>query len=130
MDKIEKTLKEVNNLNLYTILEISKTDDKEIIKKAYKKLIKKYHPDKNKDSNTVEKFDKIKLAYDLLKHEDLKALYDTLLHTKEEKKIKKKQMNEKRKKFIEDLENREKVGTDKDKSNFYNQETKEKNKYK
>lgn len=108
MDKVEKTLSELKNANLYHVLEIEKTDDHNTIKKAYKKLIKKYHPDKNKEANTVEKFDRIKIAYDLLKNEELKALYDSKLKSKEERKIKKKQMNDKRRKFAEDLESREK----------------------
>ena len=76
MDKLEEALKELKGFDLYEILEIERTDDQDIIKKAYKKLIKKYHPDKNKESNTVEKFDRIKLAYELLKNYELKALYD------------------------------------------------------
>lgn len=129
MDRVEKAIKDVNNIGFYSILEIHKTDDQEAIKKAYKKLIKKYHPDKNKDADTVEKFDKIKIAYELLKNEELKALYDSKLKAKEERKSKQKVMNVKRKKFIEDLENREKASADASSTN-YTDEFKEKNLYK
>ncbi len=136
MDKVEKTIHDLKNANLYSILELEKTDDHNQIKKAYKKLIKKYHPDKNKEANTVEKFDRIKIAYELLKNEELKALYDSKLKTKEERKIKKKQMNDKRRKFAEDLEFREKKNYDENHKNShadnYQNENifKEKNKYK
>lgn len=135
MDKVEKTLSDLKNANLYHILEIEKTDDHNQIKKAYKKLIKKYHPDKNKEANTVEKFDRIKLAYDLLKNEELKALYDSKLKSKEERKIKKKQMNDKRRKFAEDLESREKQNVEKNQANASKEKDnpenyREKNKYK
>lgn len=135
MDKVEKTLSDLKNANLYSILEIDKTDDFNAIKKAYKKLIKKYHPDKNKESNTVEKFDRIKIAYDLLKNEELKALYDSKLKSKEERKIKKKQMNDKRKKFADDLEYRERKNAEKDQKNNSDKKNntdhyKEKKKYK
>ncbi len=139
MDKVEKTLSDLKNANLYHILEIERTDDHNSIKKAYKKLIKKYHPDKNKEANTVEKFDRIKIAYDLLKNEELKALYDSKLKSKEklreERKNKKKQMTDKRRKFADDLESREKKHAEAsysaNQTNIFNpEEFKDKNKYK
>ena len=48
--------------NYYEILGIAKTDDINEIKTAYKKQIKMFHPDKNKDINSVEKFIQIKKA--------------------------------------------------------------------
>jgi len=134
MDRVEKTISDLKNVNLYSILEIHKTDDQNAIKKAYKKLIKKYHPDKNKEENTVEKFDRIKIAYDLLKNEELKALYDSKLKSKEERKANKKLMSEKRRKFAEDLENKEKSNADKSHRDSNNKQEsdyfKEKNLYK
>jgi DnaJ-class molecular chaperone len=47
----------------YNILNISPTSDLETVKKAYKKLAIKYHPDKNPDSDTSEKFKEITNAY-------------------------------------------------------------------
>lgn len=114
MEKLEEALKPLKNLNLYDILEIQRIDDQELIKKSYKKLIKKYHPDKNKEINTVEKFDRIKLAYDILKNPELKALYDSKLKIKEEKIIRKNNLNSKRKKFVDDLEKKEKLFKEKD----------------
>ncbi|KAI9290902.1 heat shock protein DnaJ, partial [Neoconidiobolus thromboides FSU 785] len=55
-------------IDYYTILGVSKEDDEEGIKKAYRKLSLKWHPDKNPDnkSNAEEKFKKISEAYQVL----------------------------------------------------------------
>jgi len=61
----------------YEILGVSKTATKEEIKKAYKTLAKKYHPDLNKESGSEEKFKKISEAYAVLSDEQKKQQYDT-----------------------------------------------------
>jgi curved DNA-binding protein CbpA len=64
--------------NLYEILEVSQKATKTDIKKSYKKLILKYHPDKN-NQNTSEKFLEIKNAYDILYDDDARELYDKFI---------------------------------------------------
>lgn len=61
--------------NLYELLEVDKNSTQEIIKKAWKKLALKYHPDKN-NYNSGEIFLKIKNAYDILSNEELRKRYD------------------------------------------------------
>jgi curved DNA-binding protein CbpA len=107
METLEKNLKELNNENLYKILHIEKNKDPEIVKRAYKKMIKKYHPDKNKEKNTVEIFEKIRKAYEILQNVELKALYDSYLDRKDEKAKRIKIFSEKRKSFADDLKRRE-----------------------
>lgn len=52
---------------LYDILEVSETASKEVIEKAYRVLVKKYHPDVNKTKeNTEEVIKQINDAYDIL----------------------------------------------------------------
>lgn len=66
-----------NKRDYYEVLGVSKgaTDDE--IKKAYRKLAKKYHPDLNKDNpEAAEKFKEIGEAYEILSDKDKRARYD------------------------------------------------------
>ena len=66
----------------YTLLGVSKNASADEIKKAYRKLAMKYHPDQNKDDKEAEtKFKEISHAYDVLKDEQKRAAYDRFGHT-------------------------------------------------
>ena len=67
------------NINLYDILEISIDASDEEIRKSFKRLALKYHPDKNKNMNGNKKFIDIKYAYDILTNSELKKNYDRKL---------------------------------------------------
>lgn len=56
--------------NYYQILGVSQNASLEEIKKRYKELAKKYHPDINKNSNAHNIFIKINVAYEELKDEN------------------------------------------------------------
>ena len=63
----------------YTILGVSKSAAQAEIKKAYRGLAKKYHPDKNKDDKTAEnKFKEISEAYEVLGDPEKRKQYDEL----------------------------------------------------
>lgn len=62
--------------SLYETLEISENADKSEIKKAYRKLAKKYHPDINKTPEAEEKFKEINAAYEVLSDDQKKSQYD------------------------------------------------------
>lgn len=62
--------------SLYSVLEISESASESEIKKAYRKLAKKYHPDVNKTSEAEEKFKEINAAYEVLSDPKKKAQYD------------------------------------------------------
>jgi len=64
------------NKSLYDILEVSENASIEEIKKSYRKLAKKYHPDINKDSKAEEKFKEINSAYEVLGDSEKKKQYD------------------------------------------------------
>ncbi|GBE19234.1 chaperone protein DnaJ [archaeon BMS3Abin16] len=64
----------------YDILGVKKTAGKDEIKKAYRKLAVKYHPDKNKEAGAEDKFKEISEAYGVLSDEKKKAQYDRFGH--------------------------------------------------
>lgn len=65
-------------MNYYKTLGVQKTAGKDEIKKAYRKLALKYHPDRNKgDKQAEEKFKKISEAYAVLSDAEKRQQYDT-----------------------------------------------------
>jgi DnaJ-class molecular chaperone len=63
--------------DLYSELGVARGADEAEIKKAYRKLAKELHPDRNKDNpKAAERFSKITRAYDLLTDKDKRAQYD------------------------------------------------------
>lgn len=65
----------------YEVLGIKKDADEETVKKAYRKLAKKYHPDMNADDPYAEeKFKEITEAYNVLSDKEKRKLYDQFGH--------------------------------------------------
>jgi len=62
--------------SLYETLEVSENSSSDEIKKAYRKLARKYHPDVNKDPKAEDKFKEINAAYEVLSDKEKKAQYD------------------------------------------------------
>ncbi|KAI0359840.1 DnaJ-domain-containing protein [Trametes cingulata] len=66
----------VHAADLYKVLELSRSASEQDIRKAYKKLSRKYHPDKNKDPGAEEKFVEIAHAYEVLSDPTKRQIYD------------------------------------------------------
>ncbi len=65
----------------YDVLGVSRTASADEIKKSYRRLAIKFHPDRNKDDASAEgKFKEAKEAYDVLKDPDKRATYDRFGH--------------------------------------------------
>ena len=61
----------------YAILGVSKTADADEIKRSFRKLARKYHPDVNPDNKTAEaKFKEVSEAYEVLSDQDKRKKYD------------------------------------------------------
>src|SRR5699024_11315087 len=64
----------------YEVLGVDKEASKDEIKKAYRKLARKYHPDVNKEDDAETKFKEAKEAYEVLGNEQKRAQYDQFGH--------------------------------------------------
>ncbi len=66
----------MNQLNFYDILEISNNASPSDIKKSYRRLSMKYHPDKNASSDTTQQMSNINCAYQTLSEPSKRTEYD------------------------------------------------------
>ena len=72
---MEKTM--ANKRDYYEVLGVDKGADKDTIKKAYRKVAMKYHPDRNPgDKEAEEKFKEATEAYEVLSDDQKKSVYD------------------------------------------------------
>ena len=62
--------------SLYDTLGVSKSASNDEIKKAYRRLARKYHPDINKEPGAEDKFKEINAAYEILSDDKKRAQYD------------------------------------------------------
>lgn len=78
LSEAETALKRSKEKDYYKILGVKRDASQKEIKKAYRKLALKWHPDKHKEDKEVaeEKFKEIAEAYEVLSNEETRAKYD------------------------------------------------------
>ncbi len=62
----------------YKVLGVARTSTAEEIKKSYRRLARKYHPDVSKEKDAEQKFKEVQEAYEVLKDPEKRAAYDQL----------------------------------------------------
>ena len=62
----------------YQVLGVTKNTSQDEIKRSYRKLARKYHPDVSSESNAEERFKEVGEAYEVLKNPEKRAAYDQL----------------------------------------------------
>ena len=67
----------IQTFDFYEILEVKKNATLGKIKSSYRRLVLKYHPDKNNSANAPEKFRKIQIAYETLSDDKKREKYDS-----------------------------------------------------
>ena len=65
------------NRDYYDVLGVSKTDNDEEIRRAFRKMAMQYHPDRNKEAGAEDKFKEINEAYQVLSDSKKRAQYDS-----------------------------------------------------
>lgn len=62
-------------MDYFEVMEVEQTASQEDIKRAYRRLASKYHPDRNKSDDAVAHFQKLKEAYDVISDPQKRKLY-------------------------------------------------------
>jgi len=68
----------MKNTHYSAVLGVARSASDEDIKKAYRKLARKYHPDVSKEANAKERFQEVSEAYETLRDKEKRAAYDSL----------------------------------------------------
>ncbi|CAG4945571.1 unnamed protein product [Parnassius apollo] len=111
--------KNIEDVDLYAILDVQITATESEIKKAYRKKALQCHPDKNPDDpKAAETFHELSRALEILTDTLARAAYDKVLKAKAAAKLRHKELDSKRQKLKEDLERREREAAAGRESNF------------
>ncbi|EDV91272.1 dnaJ homolog subfamily C member 17 [Drosophila grimshawi] len=106
--------KKYSDVNLYELLGVSIEAEQAEIRKAYRKRALDCHPDKNPDNpQAAERFHELSKALEILSDASARAAYDKVLKAKKAAELRTKQLDSKRQKLKEELEQRERAALSK-----------------
>lgn len=106
--------KKFSDVNLYDLLGVSIEADQADIRKAYRKRALECHPDKNPDNpKAAERFHELSKALEILTDVTARDAYDKVLKAKKAAELRTKQLDSKRQKLKEELEQRERAALNK-----------------
>lgn len=74
--QVDRCKQIIAKTDYYDILGVKKTANEDELKKAYKKLALKFHPDKNRAPQATDAFKKVNQAFACLSNPDKKRIYD------------------------------------------------------
>jgi len=101
-------MERVKGLDLYLLLDVETDADEKTIRKAYRKKALTCHPDKNKDNKeAIALFHQLSDALTVLVDESTRRAYDNVLKARKAAEIRSRQLDGKRRKLKDDLEQRE-----------------------
>jgi hypothetical protein len=98
---------EESALDPYALLNLDTSADEKAVRKAYRQLSLKYHPDRNPDPAAAAKFREISLSLEILVDHAKRAYVDTRLEAERVRKERYAELDKKRKKLVDDLNARE-----------------------
>jgi DnaJ family protein C protein 17 len=105
-----KVFDRVKDLDLYALLGLQVDADERAIKKAYRRKARDVHPDKNPDNpNAAKEFHRLSDAYEVLVGGETRKAYDGVLKARKAAELRHRQLDAKRQKLKNSLEEREKA---------------------
>jgi len=103
-------MEKVKDQDLYALLEIETDADEKTIKKAYRKKALTCHPDKNPDNkDAIRLFHELSDALEVLTDENTRRAYDNVLKARKANELRNRQLDGKRRKLKDELEEKERA---------------------
>lgn len=91
------------DIDLYEFIGAKSSDSLQDIKRSYRRTALRYHPDKTKDPEAIEKFQLLSTIYEILSNDESRANYDNIRAYKKEKQLYNDKLDEQTKRFKEEL---------------------------